>query len=100
MSGFNGQIIGTNILIFPVLDESIQQGYPVTGYRVQDIGIATQILFMHQDTDYQTAPVMHGEDFGKSVYSQDRSIYQHFQLETAGSGGELYKDIRQDRHHS
>ena len=72
----------------------------MTGYKVQDIGIAIQIHSMRQDMDFQTVPAMHGEDSGKSVYSQDRNIFPHFRPETVGSGGELSRVTVPDRHHS
>ena len=87
-------------MTFPAPVEFTHRGYPVTGYRVQDIGIATRILFMHPDTDYQTVPAMRGEDSGRSVYNQDRSIFLHFRPEMVGSGGERCRVIAPGRHHS
>ena len=87
-------------MTFPVLDEFTHRGYPVTGYKVQDTGIAIQTHSMRQDMDFQTVPATLGGDSGKSVYSQDRNIFPHFRPEMVGSGGELSKVILPDRRHS
>lgn len=97
MSEYIGRTTGMNIWIFPVVDEFTHRGYPVTGYKVQDTGTAIQTHSMRQDTDYRTVPVTHGEDSGRSVYNQDRSIFLHFRLETVGNGGEQSKVMTPDK---
>ena len=89
-----------SILTFPALAEFTHRGYPVTGYKVQDTGIAIQTHSMRQDTDCQTVPAMHGEDSGRSVYSQVRNTFQHSLQEMVGSGGGLSKVTVPDRHHN
>ena len=89
-----------SILTFLALDEFTHRGYPVMGYKVQDTGIAIQTHSMRQDMDFQTVPATHGEDSGRSVYSQGRNTFPHFRPETLGSGGGLSKVTVPDRHHS
>lgn len=97
---YNGRITGTSILTFLVLVEFIHRGYPVTGYKGQDTGIVTQIHFMRLGMDFQTAPVTHGEDSGRSAYSRDRITFPHFRPEMLGSGGEQCRVIAPGKHHS
>lgn len=87
-------------MTFPVLGEFTHRGYPVTGYKVQDTGIAIQTHSMRQGTDFQTVPAMLGEDSGRSVFSPGRNISLHFQPEMEGSGGEQCRVTVPDRHHS
>ena len=87
-------------MTFPVPGEFTHRGYPVTGYKVQDIGIAIQTHSMRQDMDCQIVPATHGEDFGRSVYSPAGNTFPHFRPETVGSGGELSKVTVPDKHHS